>query len=78
MRWARNEMSDDELDVELLMGDIQRLIDASKLAGGRTLLRFKYIDLVCILHKGFGNQGVMSKVVVPIGWDSSEWSVEKA
>ena len=45
MRWARNEMSDDELDVELLMGDIQRRIDVSKLPDGRTLLRFKYTDL---------------------------------
>ena len=33
MRWARSEMSDDELDVELLMGDIQRRIDPGKLPG---------------------------------------------
>ena len=45
MRWARNEMTDDELDVELLMGDIQRRIQAEKLPGGRTLLKFKYTDL---------------------------------
>ena len=45
MRWARNEMSDDELDVELLMGDIQRRIAPEKLPSGRTLLKFKYADL---------------------------------
>lgn len=45
MRWARNEMSDDELDVELLMGDIQRRIAPDKLPSGRTLLKFKYTDL---------------------------------
>lgn len=45
MRWARSTMSDDELDVELLMGDIQRRIDPSKLPGGRTVLKFNYTDL---------------------------------
>jgi DNA-binding HxlR family transcriptional regulator len=40
MRWARRTMSDDELDVELLMADIQRRIDPSKLPGGRTVLKF--------------------------------------
>ena len=45
MRWARRTMSDDELDVELLMADIQRRIDPSKLPGGRTALKFTYTDL---------------------------------
>ncbi len=45
MRWARRTMSDDELHVELLMADIQRRIDATKLPGGRTVLKFKYTDL---------------------------------
>jgi DNA-binding HxlR family transcriptional regulator len=45
MRWARSTMSDDELDVELLMADIQRRIDPSKLPGGRTVLKFTYTDL---------------------------------
>ena len=45
MCWARRTMSDDELDVELLMADIQRRIDPSKLPGGRTVLKFNYTDL---------------------------------
>jgi DNA-binding HxlR family transcriptional regulator len=45
MRWARRTMSDDELDVELLMADIQRRIDPGKLPGGRTVLKFNYTDL---------------------------------
>lgn len=45
MRWARRTMSDDELDVELLMADIQRRIDPSKLPGGRTVLKFNYTGL---------------------------------
>jgi DNA-binding HxlR family transcriptional regulator len=45
MRWARSNMSDDELDVEMLMADIQRRIDPSKLPGGRTMLKFNYTDL---------------------------------
>jgi DNA-binding HxlR family transcriptional regulator len=45
MRWARSNMSDDELDVEMLMADIQRRIDPSKLPGGQTMLKFNYTDL---------------------------------
>lgn len=45
MRWARSEMSDKELDVELLMGDIQRRLQPNKLPGGRTVLKFNYPDL---------------------------------
>jgi DNA-binding HxlR family transcriptional regulator len=45
MRWARSNMSDDELDVEMLMADIQRRIDPSRLPGGRTMLKFNYTDL---------------------------------
>ncbi|MFQ5509855.1 MAG: winged helix-turn-helix transcriptional regulator [Leptospirillia bacterium] len=45
MRWARSSMSDDELDVQLLMGDIQNRIDPNALPGGQTLLKFKYTDL---------------------------------
>jgi len=45
MRWARRTMSDDELDVEVLMADIQRRLDPSKLPGGRTVLKFNYTDL---------------------------------
>ena len=45
MRWTRSTMSDEDLDVELLMSDIQRRIDPSKLPGGRTMLKFVYTDL---------------------------------
>ena len=45
MRWARSDMSDEELNVELLMADIQRRIDCTKLPGGRTVLKFNYTDL---------------------------------
>jgi DNA-binding HxlR family transcriptional regulator len=45
MRWARSTMSDDELDVELLMADIRRRIDPSRLPGGRTVLKLTYTDL---------------------------------
>ena len=45
MRWARRTMSDDELDVELLMADIQKRLDPDKLPGGRVILKFHYTDL---------------------------------
>ena len=45
MRWARGQMSDDELDVELLMSDVQRRIDISKLPGGQTVIKFHFTDL---------------------------------
>ena len=42
MRWARGQMNDDELDVEMLMYDLQRRIDASQLPGGRTVIKFLF------------------------------------
>ena len=45
MRWTRSTMSDEDLDVEVLMSDIQRRIDPSRLPGGQTILRFRYTDL---------------------------------
>jgi DNA-binding HxlR family transcriptional regulator len=45
MRWARSTMTDNELDVQLLMFDIQGRIDPACLPGGRTLLNFRYTDL---------------------------------
>ncbi len=45
MRWTRSTMSDEDLDVELLMSEIQRRIDPNKLPGGRTVLKFRYTDL---------------------------------
>jgi DNA-binding HxlR family transcriptional regulator len=44
-RWARGQMSDDELDVELLMWDIQRRIDTQNLPDGETVLAFMFSDL---------------------------------
>lgn len=45
MRWARGQMSDDELDVELLMFDLHRRIDLDQLPGGRTVVRFVFRGL---------------------------------
>jgi DNA-binding HxlR family transcriptional regulator len=42
MRWARGQMNDDELDVEMLMYDLQRRIDAEQLPGGRTVIKFSF------------------------------------
>lgn len=45
MRWARGQMNDDELDVELLMYDLHRRIDAAQLPGGRTVIKFLFRGL---------------------------------
>lgn len=45
MRWARGQMADKELDVQLLMSDIQRRINPDKLPGGQTVIRFSFTDL---------------------------------
>jgi DNA-binding HxlR family transcriptional regulator len=45
MRWARSTMQDEELDVELLMGDISKRIDSTRLPGRRAVIRFKFTDL---------------------------------
>jgi DNA-binding HxlR family transcriptional regulator len=45
MRWARGQMTDDELNVETLMSDIYRRIDTSKLPGGQTVIQFHFTDL---------------------------------
>jgi DNA-binding HxlR family transcriptional regulator len=45
MRWARGQMNDDELDVEMLMYDLQRRIDAEQLPGGRTVIKFLFRTL---------------------------------
>jgi len=42
MRWARGQMNDAELDVEMLMFDLQRRIDATQLPGGRTVIKFLF------------------------------------
>lgn len=45
MRWARGQLSDDELDVEFLMWDIQRRLDTDMLPDGETILCFTFNDL---------------------------------
>lgn len=45
MRWARGQMSDDELDVEMLMYDFSRRIDTTQLPTGRTIVRFEFPNL---------------------------------
>ncbi len=45
MRWARGQMTDEELDVDLLMSDIERRIDSSKLPDGQTVVKFTFTDL---------------------------------
>ena len=45
MRWARGQMSDDELDVELLMWEIQRRIQTKNLPDGETVICFLFTDL---------------------------------
>src|SRR5262249_56346402 len=50
MRWARGQMNDEELDVEMLMYDLQRRIDASQLPGGRTVIKFLFRTLPKFAH----------------------------
>ena len=45
MRWARGQLSDDELDVEFLMWDIQRRLQTDMLPDGDTTLCFIFDDL---------------------------------
>ena len=45
MKWARGQMTDDELDVEMLMADFTRRIDATQLPGGRTVIQFVFTGL---------------------------------
>jgi DNA-binding HxlR family transcriptional regulator len=45
MRWAREEMGPEDLDVSFLMFDIQRRIDRAALPDGETVLGFLFTDL---------------------------------
>ena len=45
MRWARGQMSDDELDVEFLMWDLQRRLKTDQFPGGETVLCFNFEEL---------------------------------
>lgn len=58
MRWARGQLSDDELDVEFLMWDIQRRLQIDKLPDGETIFCFIFDDLTqfknwwLVIHNG--------------------------
>ena len=45
MRWARNNMGDDDYDAELLMLYLQRSVQPDKLPGNETIIRFKFTDI---------------------------------
>jgi len=45
MRWAREKMEADDMDVSILMFDIQRRIDTTALPDGETVLCFNFTDL---------------------------------
>jgi len=45
MRWAREQMTDSELDVEFLMWDLQRRMKTDCLPGGETVLCFRFEEL---------------------------------
>lgn len=58
MRWARGQLSDDELDVEFLMWDIQRRLQLDMLPDGETVLCFifdglqKFNSWWLVVHNG--------------------------
>jgi len=43
-RWTSGDLTDDELDPDLLMWDVRRRLDASKAPRGRTVVRFHFPD----------------------------------
>lgn len=45
MRWARSQLTDDELDIEFLMWEIQRRLDTEALPDGETVLCFIFEEL---------------------------------
>lgn len=45
MRWARGDIRDSDLDVELLMVYLQRSINTDRLPGDQSVIRFKFTDL---------------------------------
>ena len=50
MKWARGQMRDEDLDVQLLMYDFCRRIDATQLPGGQTVIQFVFADLPKFAH----------------------------
>ena len=49
-RWARGQMDDDELDVELLMTDFRRRLNRDELPTGRTIIHFHFPELSSFAH----------------------------
>ncbi|MEH6469697.1 MAG: helix-turn-helix domain-containing protein [Halopseudomonas sp.] len=45
MRWAQGQLSEDELDVEFLMWDLQRRLQTAALPGGETVICFIFNEL---------------------------------
>jgi DNA-binding HxlR family transcriptional regulator len=45
MRWMRDRMRAEELDVSMLMCDVQRRLDPQKLPSGQTVLKFEFTDI---------------------------------
>lgn len=45
MRWARNNLTEKDYDVELLMLYLQRSVIPEKLPGDETIIRFKFTDI---------------------------------
>jgi DNA-binding HxlR family transcriptional regulator len=45
MRWARGQLTDEELDVEFLMWEVQRRLDTEALPDGETVLCFIFEEL---------------------------------
>ncbi len=45
MRWARGQLTDDELDVEFLMRDLQRRLQTEHLPDGQTVICFMFGEL---------------------------------
>lgn len=43
-RWISGDLTDDELDADLLMWDMRRRLDTSKAPRGRTVVRFEFPD----------------------------------
>lgn len=49
-RWARGQMEDDDLDVELLMIEFKRRLNADALPGGQVVIRFTFEGLAVYPH----------------------------
>jgi len=45
MRWSRENLTDTEYDVQLLMLYLQRSVQTDKLIGNETVIRFKFTDI---------------------------------